>query len=91
MNALRQASRDYPKQALEGFTLFASSEPCPMCVGAIALAGIRRVVFGAGATRAAEITGRPALAECRAVFALLGFSIEVVGPMLEEEALQLLG
>lgn len=91
MNALRQASRDYPRQALLGFTVYASAEPCPMCAGAIALSGIKRLVFGASAARAAEITGNPAMAECRAVFALLGLSMEVVGPVLEEEALQLLG
>ena len=35
------------RRALDGATLYVTLEPCPMCAGAIALSGIKRVVFGA--------------------------------------------
>jgi tRNA(Arg) A34 adenosine deaminase TadA len=84
MNALRQASRELSAQDLAQLTLYASAEPCPMCCGAIALAGIGRLVYGASSARVARLTGRTAL-DCRLILAPAG--VEVVGPMLEEEAL----
>ena len=37
----------------------ASTEPCPMCVGAMFWAGARRVVFGLSAVRLNELARRP--------------------------------
>jgi tRNA(Arg) A34 adenosine deaminase TadA len=86
MNAIRDVSRELTRDAIAELTLYASSEPCPMCAGAIALAGIRRVVYGAGAARLAAQTGGSAVG-CREIFSLMGASIEVIGPSLEGEAL----
>jgi tRNA(Arg) A34 adenosine deaminase TadA len=36
-------------------TLYASCEPCPMCVGAMFWAGVRRVVFGLSSSRLGEL------------------------------------
>jgi len=46
MIAIRQASRKLHAWRLTGTTLFVTLEPCPMCMGAILLARIDRVVFG---------------------------------------------
>ncbi|MBQ3668083.1 MAG: nucleoside deaminase [Clostridia bacterium] len=35
------------RHALAGATLYVTLEPCPMCAGAIALSGIKRVVYAA--------------------------------------------
>ncbi len=45
--ALRQAARKIGDWRLKGVTLFVTLEPCPMCAGAIWLARIERLVFGA--------------------------------------------
>ena len=45
--AIRSASRDLGSWRLEGCTLFVTVEPCAMCAGAIVLARLDRVVFGA--------------------------------------------
>ena len=37
-------------------TVYASCEPCPMCVGAMFWAGARRVVYGLSAARLSELT-----------------------------------
>jgi len=45
--ALRQASAAVGSWRLEGSTLYVTLEPCAMCAGAIVLARIPEVVFGA--------------------------------------------
>ncbi len=45
--ALRQAARAVGSWHLEGCTLYVTLEPCAMCAGALVLARIDRLVFGA--------------------------------------------
>ncbi len=45
--AIRAASRALDSWRLEGCTLVVTMEPCAMCAGAIVLARLDRVVFGA--------------------------------------------
>ncbi len=56
MIAIRQAAAELGRWRLSGCTLYATLEPCPMCVGAMLSARIDRLVFGcrdpkAGAVR----------------------------------------
>lgn len=85
------ASRQLGSDVLAGCTLYSSAEPCAMCAGAIYWAGIGRVVFGLSERRLRTITGdhaeNPTLdLPCRAVFATGQRHVEVIGPLLEEEA-----
>ena len=45
--AIRDACRTSGSADLGGATLYTTTEPCPMCLGAIQVAGIRRLVLGA--------------------------------------------
>jgi len=45
--ALRHAAGELRTWRLEGCTLYVTLEPCAMCAGAIVLARVDRVVFGA--------------------------------------------
>lgn len=47
MLAIRSASHALGTPRLEGCTLYVTLEPCAMCAGAIVLARVDRVVFGA--------------------------------------------
>ncbi|WP_295853117.1 nucleoside deaminase [Tardiphaga sp.] len=86
-----EAATRFSPDILKRATLYSSAEPCAMCAGAIYWTGIGRVVFGLGEARLKAITGNhpenPTLdMPCRAVFASGQKSIEVVGPILEDEA-----
>jgi tRNA(Arg) A34 adenosine deaminase TadA len=86
-----QASKQFDSRFLAGCTLYTSAEPCAMCAGAIYWAGIGRVVFGLSERRLKRMTGdhaeNPTLdLPCRTVFAAGQRQIEVIGPLLEEEA-----
>lgn len=45
--ALRQAARALGRWRLDDCDLYVTLEPCPMCAGALVMARIRRVFFGA--------------------------------------------
>jgi tRNA(Arg) A34 adenosine deaminase TadA len=86
-----RASKSYDPKFLAACTLYSSAEPCAMCAGAIYWTGIGRVVFGLGERRLKTLTGNhpenPTLdLPCRTVFAAGQRRVEVVGPLLEEEA-----
>jgi tRNA(adenine34) deaminase len=45
--AIREAARELGRWRLDDCTLYVTLEPCAMCAGAIVLARLQRVVFGA--------------------------------------------
>ncbi len=47
MLAMRAAARRLNTWRLEETTVYVTLEPCPMCAGAVVLARVRRLVFGA--------------------------------------------
>ena len=47
MLVLREAARLTRSWRLDGITLYVTLEPCPMCAGAMVLARITRLVYGA--------------------------------------------
>ena len=53
--AIRLAASNLRKHSLEGCTLYASCEPCPMCLAAAYWARVDRVVYAATREDAAEI------------------------------------
>ena len=85
------ASKKYRPAQLMECTMYTSAEPCAMCAGAAYWAGFGRVVYGLSEARLKTITGsheeNPTLdLPCRAVFAAGQRKVEVVGPLLEDEA-----
>lgn len=55
VNAIREACRKLGTFDLKGCTIYASCEPCPMCLGAIYWAGIERIYYGNTRKDAAEV------------------------------------
>ena len=80
--AIRAAATALGTWRLTETTLYVTVEPCTMCIGAIILARIPRVVFGAWDLKAGA---------CGSVFDLtnearLNHHVEVLGGLLEQES-----
>jgi len=88
---LTRASIAYAPELLRQCTLYSSAEPCAMCAGAAYWVGVGRVVYGLSEERLRQLTGNhpenPTLdLPCRVVLNSGQRTIEVVGPLLEDEA-----
>jgi tRNA(Arg) A34 adenosine deaminase TadA len=89
-NLMRQASRKHDRDFLARCTLYTSTEPCPMCVGAIFWGNVRRVIYGLSEEGLYEMVGEDTeevlYLPCRELLRKGKKTIEVIGPILEEEA-----
>ena len=56
---VRVLERDGRLEALASGVVYASCEPCPMCVGALFWAGARHVVFGLSSARLTDLASPP--------------------------------
>jgi len=86
MDAINKCATSHPQIDWTTLTLYTTAEPCAMCQGAVAWAGIKRVVFGSSIPflkslnwwaidiRAEELASRSSFRKCT-----------VVGGVLEEE------
>lgn len=90
-NLIRLASAKYSEAELNDFTLYTSTEPCPMCAGAIFWSNVGRVVYALSEDGLYEITGETPYElalPCREVFERGTHPVNVSGPMLEGEVRQ---
>ena len=84
--ALRAAAESLGNYRLANATLFVTLEPCVMCVGAIALARVNRVVFGAYDAKAGALGSAADLSDSKA----LNHRFEINGGLLADECSALL-
>ena len=84
--AIRRAAQALGTRRLDGCTLYVTLEPCPMCAGAIVMARLSEVVFGAYDERAGCCGSLYALTEDSAFGAVTPCS----GGLLEDECRALL-
>ena len=84
--ALREAAAKAGRWRLDGATLAVTVEPCTMCAGAIGLARVSRVVFGAWEPRTGAVGSLWDVLRDRRVL----HRPEVVGGVLAEECVDLL-
>lgn len=72
---------------LSGCTLYASTEPCPMCSGAIHWARISRVVFSVSQAMLQAMSGGAPKPACAPIINMGHRRVKVIGPLLAEEGL----
>lgn len=80
INAMRDAAQTLGHWQLDGATLYVTHEPCPMCAGAMLLARVATVVYGAS---------EPIYGVCGSQMNLLQFpgfpnNVRIRGPIAQE-------
>ena len=84
--AIREAARKLGSRRLAGCTLYVTLEPCPMCAGALVMAGLDKCYFGARDERQGCAESVYALTMDPAFY----HRPPCVGGLLEEEAADIL-
>ena len=82
-----EACRTLDAATVAAATLYTSTEPCVMCCGAIYWSRIARDVFGCSAVQLGVVAGGSLVMPSREVFGRARRRVEVIGPILETEAL----
>ncbi|WP_190811039.1 nucleoside deaminase [Flagellimonas sp. S3867] len=91
INLIREASKKFDFVHLNSCSIYTSDEPCPMCTSAIYWSGIGRLVYGLSKSEYYKIVGRDDPnwvfeMPTRELLQKGGRKLEVVGPILENEA-----
>lgn len=82
--AIERACKKFGSWRLPECDLYVTLEPCPMCMGAVLNARIRKVYFGAYEQKGRSMTEELAASN------LLNHTVEVEGGVLEKECSELL-
>lgn len=69
-------------------TLYTSTEPCPMCTGAIFWSEIPRIVYGCSSQGLRSVLDDIVGITCGEILTRGKRQIELIGPILEEEAIK---
>lgn len=86
MLALREAARSVGNYRLVGADVYVTVEPCLMCVGALVLARVRTVVFGAREPKTGALVSTAQPLEIPS----LNHRFEIVEGVLEDECRELM-
>ncbi len=89
INAIRDATAKIKKSSLEGCTLYATCEPCSMCVSACIWAGISTIVFGVSIKDILDVTEKQVNVSCEDIISKGFVDIKVVKGVLREECMKL--
>jgi len=84
----RAGASKYTPDFLAECTLYTSTEPCAMCTGAIYWSGIGRIVFACSVGKLGEFTSDSLPISSAEILAYGDHTVEVIGPILEDEAAQ---
>jgi len=87
LDAMRTAARKHGVDRVIGSTVYSTMEPCPMCAGAMKLAGIGRLVLGLrhATLRRTDLGDYSIETFCR----LVGYDLALTMGVLEAECLAL--
>jgi len=86
LSVISMYCRTHQRFALDGYTLYTSTEPCAMCAGAVHWAHISRVVFSVSQAMLQNLSGGNPKVGCGDILNS-GRRVEIVGPLLPSEGL----
>jgi len=89
LDILRLAATELSAADLKRATLYASTEPCVMCCGAIYWSGISKLVYGCPTEVLGEIASGSFVVPSRELFSKGQRKIDVIGPVLAEEGAEI--
>jgi tRNA(Arg) A34 adenosine deaminase TadA len=89
VNLLRKARQDLSSEVIRQSTLYTSAAPCMFCCATMWYSGVKTVVYGVSSKALAKLTDfEEKSISCDKLHQDTGRPLEWIGPILEEEGLQ---
>ena len=89
MNAIRALTSKNKSPSLEGYIIYASGEPCPMCAAACIWAGVEEIVIGASIQDLININQSQIHLSCEDIIAKSSKKIKVTKGILRQRSIAL--
>ncbi len=89
INVIRSLTAKLKNPSLEGYTIYTTGEPCPMCATACVWTGISEIVYGASIEDLISVNQSQINISCEEVIAKSFRKIKVIKGILKEECLNL--
>jgi tRNA(adenine34) deaminase len=89
INAIRQLTVKLKSYSLEGYTIYTTGEPCPMCATACVWSGMSEIVYGASIQDLISVNQSQIDISCEEIIAKSFRKIKVTKGILKEQCLKL--
>lgn len=89
INVIRKLTTKINNNSLEGYTIYTTGEPCPMCAAACVWTGISEIVYGASIKDLIKVNQSQIDISCEEIIAKGFREIKVTKGVLKEECLKL--
>ncbi len=89
INVIRRLTAQLKSFSLEGYTIYTTGEPCPMCAAACVWAGIAEIVYGASIEDLIQANQGQIQISCEEIIAKSFRNIKVTKGVLRQECLNL--
>lgn len=89
INVIRRLTAQLKSFSLEGYTIYTTGEPCPMCAAACVWAGIAEIVYGASIEDLIQANQGQIQISCEEIIAKSFRHIKVTKGVLRQECLDL--
>ncbi len=89
INVIRSLTAKLQNPSLEGYTIYTTGEPCPMCATACVWTGISEIVYGASIEDLVSVNQSQINISCEEIIAKSFRKIKVQRGVLRQECLKL--
>jgi tRNA(adenine34) deaminase len=89
INVIRSLTAKLKNPSLEGYSIYTTGEPCPMCATACVWTGISEIVYGASIEDLISIKQSQIDLSCEEIIAKSSKNIKVIKGILKDECLKL--
>lgn len=89
INVIRNLTAQLQNPSLEGYTIYTTGEPCPMCATACVWTGISEIIYGASIEDLVSVNQSQINISCEEIIAKSFKKIKVQRGVLREECLKL--
>ncbi|PLZ97392.1 tRNA-specific adenosine deaminase [Fischerella thermalis CCMEE 5268] len=89
INVIRSLTAKLQNNSLEGYSIYTTGEPCPMCATACVWAGVSEIIYGASIQDLISVNQSQIEITCEEIIAKSFRKIQVKKGLLREECLEL--